>query len=291
MDIAATLPKVLNEIGDDTAIIDCKRITGGDINSAYYVKSEKRPYFVKVNENNPPRFFKSEAVGLELLQKTNVVKVPKVYYVMEEKRGAYGLLLLEWIEGEKTNQTSMWLGQAVAKLHQCYGQHFGLAHDNYIGRLPQANGLYENWIDYFVNCRLLPQIQLAEQQSKMPIVRRQKLDKLLVSLDRWLPKLCRSSLLHGDLWGGNWIVGDKGIPYLIDPSVFYGHYEFEIAFTELFGGFPPLFYDAYNEIQPLSPEYKERKELYQLYYLLVHLNLFGEAYGFSIDRILQKYVG
>jgi fructosamine-3-kinase len=291
MNVLDILRKALDDIGDRTAIIQCQSVSGGDINSAYYVRSGHRSYFVKVNKKIPPRFFKSEVAGLELLRKTNTVKVPNVYYVMEEESGAYGLLLLEWIEGEKTEQTAVLLGQAVAQLHQCYGQHFGLAEDNYIGRLPQKNGLYENWMDYFVKCRLLPQIQLAEQKGRMPTARRNKLEKLLVSLERWLPQQCRPSLLHGDLWGGNWIVGAKGMPYLIDPSVFYGHYEFEIAFTELFGGFPDQFYKAYKEIQPLSPEYEERKELYQLFYLLVHLNLFGETYGYSVDRILQKYVG
>jgi fructosamine-3-kinase len=291
MNVSSILRKALDKIGDRTAVIQCKSVSGGDINSAYYVRSEYRSYFVKVNKNIPPRFFQSEAAGLELLGKTNAVKVPNVYYVMEAEDGAYGLLLLEWIEGEKTEQTAVLLGQAVATLHQCYSQHFGLAEDNYIGWLPQKNGLYENWIDYFTECRLLPQIQLAQQKGRMPTSRRNKLEKLLVSLERWLPQKCHPSLLHGDLWGGNWIVGAKGIPYLIDPSVFYGHYEFEIAFTELFGGFPNQFYAAYNEIQPLSPEYKERKELYQLFYLLVHLNLFGETYGYSVDRILQKYVG
>ncbi|ASS90048.1 fructosamine kinase family protein [Aeribacillus pallidus] len=292
MSVSAILRKALDEIGDRTAVIQCKNVSDGDINSSYYVQSECRSYFAKINKNVPPRFFQSEAVGLELLRKTNTVKVPNVYYVMEAENGSYSLLLLEWIEGEKTKQTAALLGQAVAQLHhQYYGSHFGLAEDNYIGWLPQKNGLYENWMDYFIECRLPPQIQLAEQKGRMPTYRRNKIEKLLASLERWLPEKCRHSLLHGDLWGGNWIVGANGVPYLIDSSVFYGHYEFEIAFTELFGRFPDQFYEAYNEIQPLSPEYKERKELYQLFYLLVHLNLFGETYGYSVDRILQKYVG
>ncbi|QPA32313.1 fructosamine kinase family protein [Thermaerobacillus caldiproteolyticus] len=291
MNASTILREALDEIGDRTAIIQCKSISGGDINSAYYVRSERHSYFAKINNHIPPRFFQSEAAGLELLRKTNVVQVPNVYYVMEAGDGTYGLLLLEWIEGEKTEQTAVLLGQAVAHLHQCYSQHFGLEKDNYIGLLSQKNRLYEDWIDYFVDCRLLPQIQLAEQKGRMPTYRRDKIEKLLVLLEQWLPRTCRPSLLHGDLWGGNWIVGTNGIPYLIDPSVFYGHYEFEIAFTELFGGFPESFYRAYNEIQPLSPEYKERKELYQLFYLLVHLNLFGETYGYSVDRILERYVG
>jgi fructosamine-3-kinase len=291
MNLSSILREALDQIGDKTAIVQCKSVSGGDINAAYYVRSERRSYFAKINERIPPRFFQSEAAGLELLRKSHAVHVPDVYYCTEAEDGSYGLLLLEWIEGKKTDQTAVLLGQSVARLHQCYGQYFGLDEDSFIGRLPQKNGQYENWIDYFRERRLLPQMQLAEQKGRMPIYRRKKMETLLQSLDQWIPATCQPSLLHGDLWGGNWMAGEKGIPYLIDPSVFYGHSEMDIAFTELFGGFPNAFYRAYNEIQPLSPEYEDRKELYQLFYLLVHLNLFGEIYGASVDRILQRYVG
>lgn len=291
MNLSSILREALDQIGDKTAIVQCKSVSGGDINAAYYVRSEHRSYFAKINERIPPRFFQSEAAGLELLRQTNVVRVPKVYHCVEAEDGSYGLLLLEWIEGEETDQTPVLLGQALARLHQCYGQYFGLAEDSFIGRLPQKNGQYENWIDYFRERRLLTQVQLAEQKGRMPTYRRKKMEALLQSLNQWLPQTCQPSLLHGDLWGGNWMAGEHGIPYLIDPSVFYGHSEMDIAFTELFGGFPNAFYRAYNEIQPLSPEYEDRKELYQLFYLLVHLNLFGETYGASVDRILQRYVG
>lgn len=115
--------------------------------------------------------------------------------------------------------------------------------------------------------------------------------RLLEKLDTWIPNNPKSSTLHGDLWGGNWMTGKGGVPYLIDPSILFGDHEFEMAFTELFGGFSQRFYDAYHSVFPLSPEYETRKELYQLYYLLAHLNMFGESYGGSVDRIVRKYVG
>ena len=114
--------------------------------------------------------------------------------------------------------------------------------------------------------------------------------KLLEQLHQWIPTQPKKSILHGDLWGGNWMVGTRGTPYLIDPAILYGDHEFELAFTELFGGFHDVFYEAYQSIFPLSLEYEERKEIYQLYYLLVHLNLFGESYGGAVDRILRRYV-
>jgi fructosamine-3-kinase len=283
------IAEALQHIGDSSAILQYKRVYGGDINEAFFVQSERQPYFVKIRHSLPPRFFQCEATGLETLRKANAINVPSVYGVKETND--YGFLILEWVEGEETSKTAEQLGYAVARLHQCYGPSFGFVEDNYIGLLPQKNGWYENWVDYYRECRLLPQIELAEQKGRMPARRRNKLEKLLASLERWLPETCSPSLLHGDLWGGNWIVGANGVPYLIDPAVFYGHYEFEIAFTELFGGFPSRFYEAYNELMLLSSDYHERKQLYQLFYLLVHLNLFGETYGSAVDRVLQRYVG
>ena len=117
------------------------------------------------------------------------------------------------------------------------------------------------------------------------------LTKLLERLEEWIPHHPSASLLHGDLWGGNWMNGADGKPYLIDPSILYGDHAFELAFTELFGGFSPSFYRAYEDVFPLPAEYENQKPLYQLFYLLVHLNMFGESYGGSVDRILKRYVG
>jgi fructosamine-3-kinase len=112
------------------------------------------------------------------------------------------------------------------------------------------------------------------------------------SLDRWIGEAdCQPSLLHGDLWGGNWLVSAAGEPVLIDPAVYYGDREADLAMTRLFGGFPPAFYGAYEEVFPLASGHAEREPLYRLYYLLCHLNLFGESYGGSVDGILRGYGG
>lgn len=176
-------------------------------------------------------------------------------------------------------------------MHRSEGKHFGLEEDQYIGTLPQKNGLYSDWVSFYLERRLMPQFNLADKKGQLNSSRRRKLMKLFDGLHKWLPTKCKPVLLHGDLWGGNWISSRSGQPYLIDPAAFYGHHEFELAFTELFGGFSRAFYQTYQDIIPLTSEYEDRKELYQLYYLLVHLNLFGEAYGQAVDRILRKYIG
>lgn len=281
------LYQALKEIGDPTKVQTIRRVSGGDINEAYYVNTQFEQYFVKYNRNIPKGFFQKEFRGLERIRETKAISVPKVFYVFENERE--GILVMEWIEGVKKSHTEEELGWGVARLHQTTTEKFGFDEDSFIGKLPQPNQWYDHWIDYYRECRLLPQMKLAEKLGRMPTYRKQRLTKVMESLDKWLPSECQPSLLHGDLWGGNWLIGPNGTPYLIDPSVFYGHYEFELAFTELFGGFSDTFYRSYQEIQQMSFEYEERKPLYQLYYLLVHLNLFGEMYGPSVDRILTRY--
>jgi fructosamine-3-kinase len=134
-------------------------------------------------------------------------------------------------------------------------------------------------------------MELAGQNGRLPRPRAQRLQKLLNQLDNWLPAHPSASLLHGDLWGGNWLATAAGEPALIDPAVYYGHREADLAFTELFGGFPAAFYAAYQSAWPLENGYEERKDLYNLYHLLNHLNLFGEGYGGGVDSILHRYAG
>lgn len=282
---------VLHQIGDHSAIKGIEPVSGGSISEAYRVMTTETPYFIKYNRNAPADFFQKEAHGLRLLKQTGTLRVPEVYGYSTPDSAVQGFIVMEWIEGQKGRETEERLGRELAWLHRTSHRQYGLEEDNYIGELPQPNGWEDDWVTFFREKRLGYQAQLAEERGYLPQSRRVKLDRLLHSLDRWIPHRGQPSLLHGDLWGGNWIVGPKGIPYLIDPAVFYGEREFEIAFTELFGGFSSFFYEAYHEVNPLSESYEERKRLYQLYYLLVHLTLFGESYGPSVDRVLQYYVG
>lgn len=282
----------LAQIGDTSEIINIKPVTGGDINQAYYVETSENVYFVKANQQVPANFFQSEAEGLEEIRATNTVHVPKVYHydIAENKEKIF--FFMEWIEGTKNSETGKILGEEAAKLHaaKSHGR-FGLDKPTFVGQLPQHNEWYDSWIDYYREKRLQPQLQLGIQNGRITNTRREHLEQLIAKLDHLLPAKPYASLLHGDLWGGNWLTGKNGVPYLIDPSILYGDHLFELAFTELFGGFPDSFYDSYRQVYPLADYYEDVKALYQLFYLLVHLNMFGEGYGNSVDRILSYYIG
>jgi len=275
-------------------IISVQQVRGGDIGCSYSVETGERKWFVKYRDDLSGLVFQREAEGLSLLGKTGAVAVPETYYAGEIPGRKGGMLVLEWIEtGPSRPTTEESLGRGIAELHRRKSPNgcFGLQYDNYIGLLPQPNGWCETWREFYLHRRLMPMIRLAEERGRLSAERKRRLMQLAGSLERWIPASIEPSLLHGDLWHGNWLAGDQGRPYLIDPAVFYGDREYEMAFTELFGGFSSRFYAAYEESYPLSPDYPERRPLYQLYYLLVHLILFGESYGASVDRILVRYVG
>lgn len=275
-------------------IISIQKVGGGDIGRSYLAVTRERKLFVKYRTDLSGLIFQREAEGLALLRERGAAAVPETYYAGRIPGGKGGIIVLEWIEPAPSHRiTEEALGRAVAELHRRRSPEgrFGLQNDNYIGLLPQPNDWCETWREFYRKRRLLPMIQLAEEHGRLNVERKQRLMRLTESLERWIPAESEPSLLHGDLWHGNWIAGSDGKPYFIDPAVFYGDREYEMAFTELFGGFSPHFYAAYEEAYPLSPEYGERRPLYQLYYLLVHLILFGEAYGSSVDRVLVRYVG
>ncbi|MGD6816454.1 fructosamine kinase family protein [Metabacillus sp. 113a] len=262
-------------------------VSGGDINEAWMLQTETRKYFLKTNREESIDFFHAEADGLKEIASSNAIAVPFVL-----KTGTIDcvpFLLMEWIEGRKTEHTETELGTKLAAMHQTFHTKFGYGSDTYMGKLPQKNGWHGSWVRYYSNERLKPQLELAIGRGHMPVPRRRSMEKLLMNLDRWLGHHPKPSLLHGDLWGGNWMTGESGNPVLIDPSVLYGDHEFEIAFTELFGGFSQAFYSSYQEAFPLSEGYEDRKPLYQLYYLLAHLNMFGESYGRAVDQIISRY--
>lgn len=281
----------LKSIGDSTIIKELRRVTGGDINDAYYIKTVKQEYFIKINRKAPADFFTIEVEGLKIINDTNAICVPEVLYCNHSSTTNVSILIMEWIDCVTSKKTEEDLGYQLAKLHLSKKDHFGYDKDTYIGYLKQKNELYSNWVEYYRDCRLAWQIEIAQHKGRLNKERIRKFNRLLQTLDKWIPDIPSSGILHGDLWSGNWMAGPNGEPVLIDPSILYGHNEFDIAFTELFGGFSQEFYRSYQAILPLTTEYNDRKQLYQLYYLLVHLNMFGESYGGSIDRILDRYVG
>lgn len=262
-------------------------VGGGDINEAVRVETTGGTFFVKWHRQSPPGMFTAEARGLQILAGAQAVRVPRVIAVLDQPSA----LVLEWLDiGARSTAGLEALGRGLAQQHRVLGSTYGLDHDNYLGANPQSNQPCANWLEFFRDQRLGAQLALAHARGHLTPDRARRLDRLMTRLDHWLdPAISTASLLHGDLWGGNYLIDAADQPVLIDPAVYYGDRETEMAFTELFGGFGAAFYAAYNEAWPLDRGYAERRDLYNLYHLLNHLNLFGEGYGGAVDAVLRRY--
>ena len=264
-------------------------IGGGDINAAVRVETPDARYFVKWNFRPRPRIFEAEARGLNLLAAAEALRIPCVIAVLDQPAA----LVLEWIDlGSNKASAAEALGRGLAQQHRSTALTYGLDHDNYIGSNPQRNTPTRSWIEFYRDRRLGAQRDLAERNGYLTPDQARRLDRVMERLVQWIDDdAVVPSLLHGDLWGGNYLIDAQANPVLIDPAVYYGDREAEIAFTELFGGFGARFYAAYQEAWPLDRGYADRRDLYNLYHLLNHLNLFGEGYGGSVDAILRHYAG
>ncbi|MFC7062315.1 fructosamine kinase family protein [Halobacillus seohaensis] len=285
------IERVLRKMNDLSTIEEIRQVVGGDINEAFYVRTKEEQYFIKGNSGVPSHFFKAESSGLQLIRDSHTISVPRVYYYDEPQQGEIGMLAMEWIDGQEKTHTQEKLGRNLALMHQQISDRYGFSDPTFVGELDQPNDWRDSWLDYYQDFRLNHQFNIALEKGRLPEKRKIRLEKLILNLEQWIPSSPAPSLLHGDLWGGNFIAGLEGEPFLVDPSIVYGDSAFELAFTELFGGFQSSFYEAYEEISPLPKTYEEMKPLYQLFYLLVHLNIFGESYGPPVDRILKRYVG
>ncbi|RPE00781.1 fructosamine kinase [Aureibaculum marinum] len=271
-----------------TSILNYSSVSGGDISQAYVIHSEKQDYFLKTNTNTEAfLMFKKEKIGLTELANTQTIKTPKPIDCGKFEQFAY--LLMEYIPTKQPSHNDFEkLGTQLAKLHSIISNKYGYATDNYIGSLPQPNKKHNHWATFYTTQRLYTQFDLALEKNLL------KPDEVptkehLINIINTFCKKAQPTLLHGDLWSGNFLISTGGEPYLIDPAIYYGHNEVDIAMTQLFGGFPPSFYKAYHAILPKSENYKDCIQLYQLYYLLVHLNLFGNSYYPSVKSILKNY--
>ena len=301
--------RTLNPVPDftslDTAIADIFEkdmkiqgslsISGGDINKAFKLTlSDGTEIFMKTNSLKNASFFTAEAAGLMALASTKAIGLPRILGTGTDEARGFSFLLLDMIRGSaKVRDYWETLGHELAALHSsdCSalsgGERYGFGGDNYIGMSPQINKPLDSWVDFFRENRLEPQFKKAEGCFGSEDMKR--IHSLLERLDSLLIEPAYPSLLHGDLWGGNVITGNDGKAWLIDPAVYVGHREVDIAMTELFGGFSGSFYEAYNEAAPFEPGYEERLELYNLYQLLNHLNMFGGSYLSSVLGTIRRF--
>jgi fructosamine-3-kinase len=187
-------------------------------------------------------------------------------------------------------QSDFWenFGTALAALHKNTQDNFGLDEDNYIGSLSQSNRCHSDWTDFFIAERLEPQIALARNNRKISQSHTRQFEKLYKKFPEIFPEE-KPALVHGDLWNGNFITGKDGYACLVDPAVHYGNREAELSFTKLFGGFDPGFYQAYQQAFPLEKCFAQRVDIYNLYPLMVHVNLFDGGYAASVESILRKF--
>lgn len=277
--------------GRGVTITRSTALSGGDINEARRLSlSSGEEVFVKSNTAANRAFFAAEEQGLRAIAATHTIRTPAVLGRGVDERRSF--LLLELVRsGPRDRRFWERFGQQLAAMHRADTSAlvpgFGFPADNFIGASPQYNSPRERWTDFFRDCRLAPQIARAERWFDNRTLER--FQRLLSRLETLLPEPEAPALLHGDLWSGNFLTGPDGQAWLIDPAVYVGHPEADLAMTELFGGFAPAFYAAYREANPLAPGYAQRRDLYNLYHLLNHLNLFGGGYLGAVLETLRRY--
>jgi protein-ribulosamine 3-kinase len=264
-------------------------VSGGSVNQAFCLETSQGKYFIKTNSKSKfPGMFEAEAAGLNLIAKSGTIKTPNI--ILCGEMGDESFLLMEWIEAKRpTGKASQSLGTQLALMHKSTAGQFGLGEDNYMGSLHQSNTKHDTWSEFFVEERLRPMVAMVAQNdlfSRRDVDAFEKLYLKLAGLFAEEPP----SLIHGDLWAGNYLINENEQPYLIDPAVCYGHREFDLAMTTLFGGFSDGFYEAYEETFPLQNGWRSRVYLWNLYPLLVHLNLFGAGYLGQVRDCLAGYL-
>ena len=255
--------------------------SGGCINEAAVIRAGGDRFFLKWNRRCPPSMLSAEARGLQRLRAGSPLRVPEPLAWSDGTEDIPGYLLMELIEpGGPGSDYGRALGAGLATQHADCGGVFGLEHDNYIGSLPQANRPSSDWASFFAEQRLLAQLRLAVDSGVIRASDQRAVDAVITRMDELVPGDPPRSLLHGDLWGGNHMADGSGRPVIYDPAIYVGHAEVELAFTELFGGFDRAFYRSYEEVAGISDAYRSyRRDLYNVYPLLVHANLFGGGYG------------
>lgn len=260
-------------------------VGGGSINQAYALIADERTYFVKLNQASQLAMFEAEALGLEQIAATQTIKVPQPICWGTVDQSAY--IVMEWLDlGYSDHRAWAAMGRNLAAMHRVtHSNGFGWERNNTIGATPQINTWSHNWTDFFTEHRLGYQFQLANRRGgRFP-----QQDHLLAAIPQLLAGYSpQSALVHGDLWSGNAAVTKQGEPVILDPAVYFGDREVDLAMSRLFGGFPPEFYQAYSTAFPLEPGYSQRQTLYNLYHILNHFNLFGGSYERQANQMIAN---
>lgn len=291
-EIHELIEQALSEkLGENIQIKSSVSLGGGCINHASKIETNAGAFFVKWNDNCAADIFLREAESLKELKKAaqNELVVPEVF-AAKEVDDTPGFLVAEHL---KTRHASAGddekLGRGLATIHQYQNESFGFYNDNYCGSTPQDNSWKKNWTMFFRNNRMYYLLDLIQKDRPLPGNERQVYDKLLEKISDLIPSENTAVLIHGDLWSGNYMITEKG-PALIDPAAYYADREMEMGIMTMFGGFSQRFYSAYNEVNPLSPDWKERNNLYQLYHVLNHYYLFGGGYQNQALGIAKSYL-
>jgi protein-ribulosamine 3-kinase len=270
-------------------IEECSMLGGGSINDACSLRFGGQSFFIKWNHaERYPKMFEVEARGLELLRNSHTLALPIV--IGARVHGNYAFLALEYVK-QGSADGNFWtvFGRNLARMHQNTAEKFGLDHDNYIGSLQQCNKQTDDWPSFYIQQRIEPQLKLAFENGLADKSLYRDFNSLFGKIHYLFPTE-PASLLHGDLWSGNYLCSSQGEPVLIDPAVYYGHREMDIGMTRLFGGFDRHFYNSYNEEWPMESGWQQRTDLCNLYPLLVHVNLFGGSYMMQVKSILRRFV-
>ena len=310
-----SLGDALNVLAPGAGVEARRPVGGSDLNRVYRLTlSDGTEFFAKTNSSSLLPMYEAEAEGLAAMRATGTIGVADVLGIGLEP-AAFGqdaaFLLLRWMDsgsrradfwevfaeelaGMHAADTSFVFakpGDALSNAAASSGARYGFSIDNYIGSTPQINTPKDSWVDFFRECRLHPQVRMAYDAGYLERSAMRQADAVMEQLEFLLPEPDYPSLLHGDLWGGNYMTGPDGRAWLIDPATYVGHREADLAMTELFGGFAPAFYSSYRQIAHIDPEYDDRRDLYNLYHLLNHVNLFGYSYVGSVERTLERFGG
>lgn len=278
--------KIIKNIGsrENLTVSGFSSLAGGSINEVFLLDTCKGKIVMKLNDASSfPGMFEAEKEGLEALKDSKTVDVPEVLSFGTLKHHAY--LLLEF-KPEDRETKLFWenFARELAALHKTSSPKFGFPSSNYIGSLPQTNEERESAGEFYIDQRLEPQFQMAKDRGFS-----------FGNLDQTFKNICSAipeepaSLIHGDLWNGNYMATANARPCLIDPAVSFSSREMDLSMMKLFGGFPEKVFEDYSDIFPLESGFKERVPLWQLYYLLVHLNIFGSSYLGSVKQVLKRY--